>query len=125
MEPFQLLFFLATLMFVAGTAITLVRKKLLKNHAQEIGKLSISIEGKENENQLLKQQNSQIKQDFAVLSAENREREKSNLEKITLLKDAENSLKIKFENLANQIFTENQKNLRKQIKKALKHFCIP
>jgi DNA recombination protein RmuC len=125
MEPFQLLFFLATLMFVAGTAITLVRKKLLKNHAQEIGKLSISIEGKENENQLLKQQNSQIKQDFAVLSAENREREKSNLEKITLLKDAENSLKIKFENLANQIFTENQKKLKEANKESVETLLHP
>jgi len=113
MEALELVIFsFASISLAAVTTLLLVRKRLLKTHSASLHQASLALEKKETENLLLREKNSQISQDFAVLSAETREKEKSNLEKIELLQNAENSLKIKLENVANQIFTDNQKKLK-------------
>ena len=110
---------------MAAAVVFWIRKKLHTFYCEENTKISVALEQKENENLVLKADNFKINQDFAVLSAEKREREKSNLEKIALLQNAENSLKIQFENLANQIFTDNQKKLKDANKESVEMLLSP
>ena len=124
LEPMYFLFALIALL-TATAATFWMRKKLHTSYGEENTKISIALEQKENENLALKVQNSKISQEYAVLSAEKREGEKSNLEKIALLQNAENSLKIQFENLANQIFTDNQKKLKEANKESVETLLSP
>lgn len=80
---------------------------------------------KEAEIQNLQQLLLDLKTQNADLNARQQEQHKSNAEKICLLQDAENQLKIQFENLAHRIFEERGKQFAEHNKTSIESLVAP
>lgn len=80
---------------------------------------------KEAELQELQRQLSQLKAENAELNARQEEQNKNNAEKIRLLQDAENQLKVQFENLAHKIFEERSKQFAEYNKVSIESLVTP
>ena len=66
-----------------------------------------------------------LKTENADLNARQQEQHKNNAEKIRLLQDAENQLKVQFENLAHRIFEERGKQFSEHNKASLESLVVP
>lgn len=112
--------------------MTKKRHKILEQQIQQTSinlavaeeKLS-QLKSKENECHNLQLQVSQLKTENADLNARQQEQHKSNAEKIRLLQDAENQLKIQFENLAHKIFEERGKQFSEHNKVSIESLIAP
>ncbi len=80
---------------------------------------------KESELQALQQQLLQLKTENAELNARQQEQHKHNEEKIRLLQEAENQLKVQFENLAHRIFEERGKQFAEHNKTSIEGLVAP
>ena len=75
--------------------------------------------------QQLQQQLIASKTENSALQTRLEEQEKNTKEKINLLRDAEQQLKIQFENLAHKIFEDRSKQLSEQNKTSIEHIVSP
>ncbi|MDD2758788.1 MAG: DNA recombination protein RmuC [Methylomonas sp.] len=83
------------------------------------------LQQKEAELQNLQQQLLEVKTENADLNARQQEQHKSNAEKIRLLQEAENQLKLQFENLAHKIFEERGKQFVEHNKTSIESLMAP
>ncbi len=77
------------------------------------------------DNRHLQQQLLDSKSENAGLKMRLQEQEKNNAEKIQLFQNAEARLQVQFENLANRIFDERNKQFTEQNKTSLEHLILP
>jgi len=75
--------------------------------------------------QAIQQQLLQSKTENSALQSRLQEQEKNTAEKIKLLQNAENQLKIQFENLANKIFEDRSQQFSEQNKSNMEHIISP
>ncbi len=80
---------------------------------------------RESDYQLLQTQLISSKTENAELQTRLLEQDKNAKEKIALLQNAENQLKIQFENLANKIFEDRSKHFSEQNKTSMEHIVSP
>ncbi len=80
---------------------------------------------RESDYQLLQTQLISSKTENAELQTRLLEQDKNAKEKIVLLQNAENQLKIQFENLANKIFEDRSKHFSEQNKTSMEHIVSP
>lgn len=84
-----------------------------------------NFQGRDQEHQRLQQQLIDAKTVAAELQTRLQEQKKNSEEKIQLLVNAENQLKIQFENLANRIFEERSKQFSEHNKTTIEHLVLP
>lgn len=143
----SLLFTLAAAIILLCVVCVLWRtnKRNTENHTLQINELETSLNQKQEESQQLSlklavteeklnfqkdyqqlQQQLQIsKRQNAALQTRMQEQEKSSHEKIRLLKDTENQLKVNFENLAHKVFEDRGKQFSEQNKINMEHIVSP
>lgn len=83
------------------------------------------LQDKNSDFQFLQQQLIDSKTEKAELQTRWEEQQKNTQEKIQLLQDTENKLKIQFENLANKIFEDRSKQFSEQNKSSMEHIVSP
>ncbi len=131
------------IMLLLGTALILWRtkKKLtwqyqlrleeLNQKAEENQRLLMSLAimeeklNQQNDYQQVQELLVRSKTENAALQMQLSEQEKNTQEKIKLLQDAENQLKIQFENLANKIFEDRGRQFSEQNKASMEHIVHP
>ncbi len=131
------------IMLLLGTALILRRtkKKLtwqyqlrleeLNQKAEENQRLLMSLAimeeklNQQNDYQQVQELLVRSKTENAALQMQLSEQEKNTQEKIKLLQDAENQLKIQFENLANKIFEDRSRQFSEQNKASMEHIVHP
>ncbi|MGD0960281.1 MAG: DNA recombination protein RmuC, partial [Methylomonas sp.] len=85
----------------------------------------IALQKKEQECLLLQQQCLQLQTERTELNTRIQEQQNSNAEKIRLLQDAEQQLKIQFENLAHKIFEERGRQFSEQNRLSVENIVAP
>ena len=99
--------------------------ELKQSSKQRLDEIKKELEQSKNINQKYNEEIKNNKSLISQLKTQLKEQHKSMEEKLKLLQDSKEKLKIEFENLANKIFTDSSKKFKEQSQESLGHILNP